>query len=111
MGTIFAGPAFAQDDDPEPAEPDQFCEIEYVGDLVNIAFSVFIGGAIVLGVLTWVITSFAESLPLPQDAKQTVKRQRNSGIASMLRAVFGPALFIFVLDQIGVLPSCMTVLP
>jgi hypothetical protein len=89
-----------------------FCNIKYVGNLMDAAFTVFIGGALVLGLLTWVVTSFTESLPLPSDLKTTLKQQRNTAIASMFRAIFVPAIVITLLDATNiVVPSCITVLP
>jgi len=89
-----------------------FCDIPFVGSLVNTGFTIFIGGALALGLLTWVATSFTESLPLPQDTKKQIKHQRNSGLASSLRAVFVPALIITFLDAASIgLPSCVNVFP
>lgn len=89
-----------------------FCDINYVGSLVNAAFSIFVGGALALGLLTWVATSFTESLPLPQDTKKSIQQQRNSGIAAAMRAVFVPALILTLLSATSIgIPSCITVLP
>jgi hypothetical protein len=89
-----------------------FCDIRFVGDIINTGFTIFMGGALVMGLLTWVATSFTESLPLPQDTKKQIKRQRNSGIASALRAVFVPALLLTFLDATVInLPSCVSVIP
>lgn len=87
-----------------------FCDINFVGPIVNAGFSIFVGGALALGLLTWVATSFTESLPLPQDTKQSIKQQRNSGIASALRAIFVPALVLALLSATSVgIPDCITI--
>lgn len=89
-----------------------FCDIKYIGSFINAAFTVFISGALVLGLMTWVVTSFTESLPLPQDIKTTLKKQRNNSVASMLRAVFVPAIIITLLDATDlVIPECISILP
>jgi len=119
-GDASAGTAHASiaDIDPVPLQTGNttnstsFCDIKYVSNLMDAAFTVFIGGALVLGLLTWVVTSFAEALPLPSNLKSELKQQRNTAVASMFRTVFVPAVLITLLDATNlVLPSCITVLP
>lgn len=89
-----------------------FCDVRYVGDVTNTAFSIFIPGAIAIGMVTWVATSFTEALPVGQDLKSTLKRQRNSAVASGARAIFVPALLLAFLSVIGVgVPDCVSILP
>lgn len=100
--------------DPVPLQTGNttFCDIKYVSNLMDAAFTIFIGGALVLGLLTWVVTSFAEALPLPSNLKSELKQQRNTAVASMFRTVFVPAVLITLLDATNlVIPSCITVLP
>ncbi|WP_210408990.1 hypothetical protein [Halorhabdus rudnickae] len=88
------------------------CDVEFVSSVINALFSLAIGGALVLGILTWVLTSFTESLPLPQSTKQSVKKQRNSGLASALRAVVVPAIIVTILSATSIgIPSCISVMP
>ena len=112
--TLFtvSRPVLAQSGSSSSGSGTGFCDIKYVGDLMNTAFSIFVGGAIALGLLTWIATSFTEALPLPQDTKKQIKRQRNSGLVASFRAVLVPALVLALLSatDIGV-PDCITILP
>jgi len=89
-----------------------FCDIQFVGPLINSAFSIFVTGALAVGLLTWVVTSFTESLPLPQDTKKSIKKHRNTGLVSMARAILVPALVLALLSATSIgIPSCISVLP
>ncbi|ERJ07366.1 hypothetical protein HLRTI_000408 [Halorhabdus tiamatea SARL4B] len=88
------------------------CDVEFLGPAINALFSIAVTGALVLGILTWVLTSFTESLPLPQSTKQTIQKQRNGAIASMLRTAVVPALILAILSVLSIgIPSCITILP
>lgn len=105
---LLVGSALAADDASELT----ICDVEYLGPAINALFSIAVGGALVLGILTWVITSFTESLPLPQSTKQSIKQQRNGAIASSLRAIVVPAFILAILSVMDLgIPECISILP
>lgn len=110
---MFSAPALAQNgSNGSNTDPSIICDVKYFSSIIDTAFTLFTVGALVLGLLTWVVTSFTESLPLPQDIKTTLKKQRNNAVASMFRAVFVPAFIIALLDASNiVIPDCINVLP
>ena len=89
-----------------------FCDVAYVGGLLNTGFELFIVGAFFVGLFTYVLTTFTDALPLPQETKKQIQKHKSSAIASMFKVLFVPAFAVVLFDAMGVvLPDCVNVIP
>lgn len=112
----FADPVAAQEGTPSGEDGSSsnpgFCDIRFLGSALNTVFGIVVPGMAALGLLTWAVTSFADSLPLPQDMKKNIKKQRSSAIVGVVKGIGGLAFLMVLLSGAGIqMPSCVQPLP
>jgi len=111
--TAFAGPVAAQGGGGGGSGSNVgFCDIQLLPGLIEMVFQLLLTAGLVVTLLTWVATSFTETLPISSKRKEEIRRQRNSSIAAYGRLLIVPIVVIALVDGLAIgIPDCIDIIP